>query len=215
MKKTIPSKEIDLIGSKEGLLDEYRALKSEIHNTQGHRLQIISLTIGAFGVIISISAGSVLGSQNATTDMRLLIAIGSSIALYSILISSLIMIISVQQSIQRVGEYIRIFIEPEIAGLNWESRWYKYKAQHKYRGGLRGMGSIYFFLSFLPMLLPGYALSQSIKNWSLVLILIPFLIWSFYLTYDLNTSFSSGWKWARWENYDEADKQSKKKIVLP
>ena len=203
MKKSVLSKETDLVDKKEGLLDEYRALKSEIHNSQGHRLQIISLTVGAFGVIISISAGSVLGSQNTNIDTRLLIAIGSSIALYSILISSLIMILSVQQAIQRVGEYIRIFIEPQVAGLNWETRWYKYKLRYKYRGGLRGMGSIYFFLSFLPVLLPGYALSQNIQNWSFVLILIPFLVWSFYLTYDLNTSFSSGWKWARWENYDE------------
>ena len=202
MKKSKPSQETDLAEERDGLLNEYRALKSELHNAQGQRLQIISLTVGVFGIIISVSAGSVLGSQTNTVDARLLIAIGSSIALYSILIASLIMIISVQQAIQRIGEYIRLFIEPKIPGLNWETRWHDFKRQYTYRVGLRGLGSIYFFLSFLPMLLPGYALSQNAQNWLYVLILIPFFIWSFYLTADLSGSFSSSWKWARWEKYD-------------
>ena len=198
-----PPKEIESAEEREGLLNEYRILRSEIQNTQGQRLQIISLTVGAFGVIISISAGVVIGSQSVTPSARLLVAIGSSIALYAILIPSLIMILSVQQAIHRLGEYIRLFIEPRVVGLNWETRWQKYKLKHKYRRGLRGMGGIYFFLSFLPLMLPAYALSQNIWNWPLVLILIPFLVWSLYLAYDLQAAFSESWKWASWENYDE------------
>lgn len=190
---------------KDGLLEEYRTLRSEILNAQGRRLQTISLTVGAFGVILSVTAGAVLGSDITSPETRLLVSIGGAVALYAVLIPSLIMIISTQQTVQRLGEYIRIFIEPRIPGLNWEHRWYNFKRQRRFKGGLRSTGTIYYFLSLVPLLLPLYAASQNAQNWLLLLILVPFVCWAIYLTYDLQAAISVGWKWSRWDDYKELD----------
>lgn len=185
---------------REEVLEEYRTLRSEILNAQGRRLQTISLTVGALGVVLSISADAVLGANLVTVEERLEVAVGGAIALYAILIPSLIMTMSTQQTIQRLGEYIRIFIEPRVSGLQWEQKWHDFKIRHNYRGGLRGMGGIYYFLSLLPLLLPLYVVSQNPQNWLLSLVLIPFLAWSIYLSYDLQASFSKSWVWARWDD---------------
>jgi hypothetical protein len=147
----------------------------------------------------------VLGSDITSPETRLFVAIGGAVALYAVLIPSLIMIRSTQQTIQRLGEYIRIFIEPRIPGLNWEHQWYNFKRQRRFKGGLRSMGEIYYFLSVVPLLLPLYAASQNIQNWPLLLILIPFVCWAIYLTYDLQAAISAGWNWSHWDDYKEAD----------
>ncbi len=190
---------------KDGLLEEYRTLRSEILNAQGRRLQTISLTVGAFGLILSITAGAVLGSNITSAETRLLVSIGGAVALYAVLIPSLIMLRSTQQTIQRLGEYIRLFIEPRVPGLNWEQQWYNFKRQRRFKGGLRSTGEIYYFLSFVPLLLPLYAVSQNAQNWLLLLWLIPFVGWAIYLTYDLQAAVSAGWKWSRWADDKESD----------
>ena len=183
-----------------GLLAEYNALRSEMHHTQQQRMQLISLTVGAFGVILSVTGGIVLGSEAIDPARRLLVAIGGAIMSYAITIPSLIMMISTQQGVQRLGGYIRIFIEPQVPGLNWQHHWHSLKAQHQFKGGLSGMGGIYYFLSILPLLLPIYAVSQYISGWAATITLIPFITWSIYLSHNLQTA-SRGWERARWEDY--------------
>jgi hypothetical protein len=183
------------------LLAEYESLRNEILGVQTQRMQIISLTVGAIGAVLSIAGGIVLGTEKMDGLRRLLIATGGAVAAYVIIIPSLIMIISAQQSVQRLGEYIRVFIEPLVPGLNWQNRWKNYKAQYQYRGGLRGMGGIYYFLSILALLLPAYALTQYLQGWIVALVLMPFFLWSIYLSYDLQSGRSKGWKWARWDDY--------------
>jgi hypothetical protein len=107
--------------------------------------------------------------------------------------------------VQRLGQYIRFCIEPYVPGLNWESRWHDFKLKRGYRGGLRGMGGIYYFLSPLPWLLPLYAAGQGAPNWPWILILVPLSAWSLYLSYDLHAAVSKGWKWARWEGSASPD----------
>jgi hypothetical protein len=185
-----------------GLLEEYGSLKDEIHNTQGQRMQILSLMIGAFGALLSITGGVVLGAEKLDPIRRLGIAIGGASAIYSILIPCLIMMITTQQTVQRLGEYIRLFIEPMVPGLNWEHHWHNYKRQYEYRGGLRGMGGVYYFLSAIALFLPVYALILYPKGWPAILLLLPLFVWSLYLTYDLQKGVSEEWKWSKWEDYN-------------
>ena len=185
---------------REGLLVEYKTLRDEILNAKGRRLQTVSLTVGAFGVILSIIAGAVFGTNMPTSEMQLTVAVGGGIALCGIVIPSLIMTISLQQTIQRIGDYIRVFIEPRVPGLNWENRWRTHKVQSHLPRGLRGIGGIYYFLSLLPLLLPTYMLAQNVQHWPLVLALIPFTCWSLYLSYDMHAAVSKGWKW-QWESF--------------
>src|ERR1051325_7600761 len=93
------------VKEREGMLIEYQLLRQEIHVAQSQRMQIFSLSVSVFGVILSISAGILLSSAQTLQAPPIIFAVGSGIALYAILIPSLMMIISVQQTIQRIGNY--------------------------------------------------------------------------------------------------------------
>ncbi len=186
-----------------GFLAEYRSLQSEILSSQERRLQTITLTVGILGVILTVSGDAVMGTGTPTSEAKLVVAIGSGIAMYAILIPSLMMVTSLQQTIQRLGEYIRLFIEPCVPGLHWQQRWHDFRQQRQYPGGLRGLGELYYFLSPLPLLLPLYIVSQGAQNWFLIFILVPLIAWSLYLTYDLRAAKSKSWKWARWDDFKE------------
>jgi hypothetical protein len=183
---------------REGLLAEYKTLRDEILVAQGRRLQTVSLTVGIFGVIFSIVANTLLGTNTPIPDTQLAIAIGGGIALYGIVIPGLIMTANLQRSIQRIGSYIRIFIEPRIQGLNWENRLLDYKKQAHLAHGMSGIGGIYFFLSLLPLSFPLYVLSQNNSSWYWALIFVPFTCWSLCLSYDMQAAVSKGWK-GQWQ----------------
>ena len=68
-----------------GLLAEYKTLRDEILAGQARRLQTVQLTYGAFGVILSVIAGAVLGT-GIPANLHLAVAVGGGIALYGILI---------------------------------------------------------------------------------------------------------------------------------
>lgn len=197
---------------RDGLVEEYKTLRDEILSAKGRRLQTISFTVGAVGVILSIIAGAVLGSNASSIETQFVIAIGGAIVLYGILIPSQIMTIHLQQTIQSIGGYIRIFIEPNVPGLNWEKRWNAHKSQNQLPKGLRGIGSIYYFLSLLPLLLPFYILSQNVQNWFLMFVLAPFIFWSLYLSYDMGSAISKGWKW-HWEPDAKKQYLNKKRVT--
>jgi hypothetical protein len=192
------SKNIDS-DEKDGILAEYKTLRDEIISAKGRRLQTVSLTVGAVGAILSIVAGAVLGSDIPSTETRFAVSVGGGIALYGVLIPSQIMTTHLQQTIQRIGGYIRVFIEPRVPGLNWENRWNTHKSQHRLPKGLGGIGGIYYFLSLLPLLLPLYIISLGAQNWFLIFVLVPFIIWSLYLSYDMQAAISKKWKW-QWES---------------
>ncbi len=63
-----------------GLLAEYKTLRDEILAGQARRLQTVQLTYGAFGAILSIIAGAVLGT-GIPANLHLAVAVGGGIAL--------------------------------------------------------------------------------------------------------------------------------------
>ena len=104
-----------------------------------------------------------------------------------------------QQTIQRIGGYIRVSIEPRVPGLNWENAWELRKSQLRLPKGMGGISDIFYFLSALPFLLPLYiVISQGNENWYLVLGLVPFLLWSLWLSIDMKFGISKGWM-PKWE----------------
>lgn len=175
-----------------GLLEEYRALRSEIQNAQERRMQIVSLTVGAIGLMLSISASTALNTSSPVHSREYAVAIGGAIGSYAILIPSLIMLITTQQTIYRLGEYIRLYLEPSIPGMKWESTYFGFRKKHGHRLG--GLPSVYQFLGVLPMLIPAYLLIDNLNNWPLMLIPIAFWIWSLFLTFDLVWGCSKSWK---------------------
>lgn len=195
-----------------GLLEEYKTLRAELISMQGQRLQIVAYTVGALSVILSLFGGVLLRPSDISSNTLYASILGAVVA-YTVLIPSEILMISAQTHIHRIACYISAFIEPKISGLAWETRWSLQVARLKHPGGLRGMSSIYFGLSLLPLLLPSFALSHSLSQWQWVLILLPFLVASFYLAYDLRTARSKKWLSIRWDTIDSIEKEKLVKSV--
>lgn len=196
-----------------GILEEYKTLRDEILNAKSRRMQIISFAIGAFGVILSLIFNTILGSNLTSLEDQLAIAVSGSIILYGIVIPSLIMTISLQQSIHRLGNYIRVFIETKVPGMSWENRWKVHKAKNQLPRGLQGLSAIYLFLSILPLLLPIYILIRNVNNYQIAIVIIPFLFWALYLCYDMGFAKSKGWR-TQWEVDGMGIKESSRKLNL-
>jgi hypothetical protein len=181
------------------MIEEYKTLRDEIISAKGRRLQTTSMTVGAMGVLLSVIASAVLDPNTFTPAIRFIAALAGGIAMYLILIPCQIMNISLQQTIQRIGDYIRTYIEPEIPGLEWETRWADHKKKHRLAHGARGISGIFLFLAFLPWLLPFFSFSYSQKALPLIAIFVFLFCVSIYLGLDMHNALSSGWKW-NWTN---------------
>lgn len=189
------------------MIEEYKTLRDEIISAKGRRLQTTSMTVGAMGVLLSVIASAVLDPNTFTPSIRFIASLAGGIAMYLILIPCQIMNISLQQTIQRIGDYIRIFIEPNIPGLEWETRWADHKKQHRLAHGVRGISGIFLFLAFLPWLLPIIALSYSQKSLPFIAIFVLLFCVSIYLSLDMHNALSSGWKWNWSDKPSSPDKE--------
>jgi Ca2+/Na+ antiporter len=190
-----------------GLLEEYKTLRAELISTQGQRLQIVAYTVGALSVLLSLFGGALLKPSEIPHNAQLFASILGSIVAYAVLIPSEMLMISAQRHIHRIARYIAVFIEPKIPGLAWETRWSLHTYKLKHPGGLRGMSSIYFGLSLLPLLLPIYVLSRSQFQWQWTLILLPFLVVCLYLAYDLRTARSKNWRSTSWDSMSNVERE--------
>jgi len=191
-------------GPRDEELIEYRELRAEIREAQGQRIQIVSITVGAFIAVLTVFLG-VLFDPDTQANNLLAVSIGGNTVLLALLIPSLIMAITTQQSIVRKGNYIRRFIESRLdSGCKWETRLDRVKPDNKVRGRVFGLVGIYLFLIVLSWVLPGYALLRGLafRPWWIVIIPAPLTIWALYLTLDLQIHFSDSWN-LNWNSDEE------------
>lgn len=179
------------------ILEEYHTLRDEILSEQKARLQIISFTIGAYGVILTVMMNAIANSRVGDNNLQLIIFAGVT-TLWALLIPSLMMSISTQQSIQRKGDYIREFIEANIPELRWETIWNNSKAKGLNRlGKVRSRGGLYIFMALLPAIFLVYQWFsfQLPQLWFLlpsILGVVALILGFEYQTYGL---IIKGWGW--------------------
>ena len=196
----------------ESLLHEYDSLRSEILATQSHRFQIVAFTLGIIGVIMAFGGTTLTTLMTTdtsqsdiplsidTTDFLHLFAVGLSLTLYAVIIPSILMARAAQRSVATIGSYLRDQLEPKAPGLNWETNLNNLKISLNIRSGLRGMGGIYFFLSFIPLLFPLYVALSTGGPWFLLFALALFSLWPLWLSWDLHTQCSRTWRITRWDD---------------
>lgn len=187
----------DSAANEPSLLAEYNSLREEMLGYKNRRHMFMSFVVGAFGVILSFGTNLVVRSDLLIPSDKLGIAIGTGMILYGILIPTVIMSLKNEQALERIGKYIRTYIELHVSGLNWEHRYRNHCQQH-YQAGVHGMGTIYLFLTILPLLLPMVGLAHNTRGWPFLFLLVPLFCWSAILSYDMYAAVSKEWKleWA-------------------
>jgi hypothetical protein len=183
----------------QGRLEEYKALRAEILQWQNQRMRVLSLSITAMAGILALFGGALLNSSGNDQSRISLLSIVGSLALYVILIPLEMLLISSHRQVRRIGEYIRVYIESAVPGLQYESRLLKDRDQPKPRYGIRSLGKVCIGLSIVPLVLPVIpTVVFNTTNWTSYLVLLPFLALSLYLAFDLWFAFSSHWKKEHW-----------------
>lgn len=187
----------------EGLIEEYKTLREEIIKAKERRMQSTSMMVTAIGAFLTITATAVFGNNIPTPETRFLVSIGGGIAMYCVLIPCQVMITSLQQTINRIGDYIEIYLESRQRGLNYETIWHTHKKRYKLPKGLHGIGGVFFYLAFLPWLLPAYTFSilpdfnycLTLTAVIVILILLACFVTSIVISIDMRAASSKKWDW--------------------
>ncbi|KPK65393.1 MAG: hypothetical protein AMK73_03110 [Planctomycetes bacterium SM23_32] len=103
----------------EGMLAEYGSLREEIMRRQQARLLILGFTLAGVGAVLGVA----LGSDSSTSPELDHVVFGLTGWGVLLVNGALMLTIYHTQAIERIAAYIRTFIEPEVDGLQWETRW--------------------------------------------------------------------------------------------
>ncbi|GAV24307.1 hypothetical protein ciss_02400 [Carboxydothermus islandicus] len=211
--------------NKSEILEEYRQLRAELHNNQIMRVQLLTYTVGAVMGIVSFVLDKILTKNDIEIGEKMEYLLLSSMIIYLIIIASLLMMRTFQQSVERIGMYIREYIEKELPGLKWETTWFNMKKDMERNMllkkiinfksiGSRGWGPIYFILSIMPVLtisfiifkekLLGHMFNSFYHIGLLILNSILFFI-SIFLTFDLEIHITKDWEWSSIKIIQESD----------
>ena len=172
--------------NKEGILEEYKNLRQEIHQAQNTRIYVLGFTLALVGTLIQ-SSFSEEGFLEIISSWFLL----DCFALVAI-IAALYITVSCTQDIERLAAYIRTNIEIFIDGINWETHLLTIKQSKSgvrrsitksVGGSSKYLASVYFLLSVL------IYLSVLIRNsgLSIKFIIMPtgLFLWIIFLSLSL------------------------------
>ncbi len=100
----------------ESYIEEYKVLRQEILQTQNIQTYVLGFTIAFVGALMqtSLTQGDLLATMSSWFILDSLALIG--------IVSALHISISHTHDIDRMASYIRIYIEPHIEGIKWETR---------------------------------------------------------------------------------------------
>jgi hypothetical protein len=188
--------------TKEGILEEYKNLRQEIHQAQNTRIYVLGFTLALIGTLMQ-SSFSEEGFLEIISNWFLL----DCFALVAI-IAALYITISCTQDIERLATYIRTNIEGCVDGINWETRLLKIRQPkskiHKVitrslGGRSKYLASVYFLLSAL------IYVSILIRNSGMPakFLIMPsgLLLWILFLTFSLYSKrFVMGFSSAEWKD---------------
>jgi hypothetical protein len=114
--------------TRQEMLEEFKALRAEILVHQTHRTTVLGFTMAVCGVAGSVAGGLARESETVDDAVRLnVIASVLSLALVALVVA-LILTSGKTQSIDRLASYIRLFIEPSLPGINWETVWDQHRS---------------------------------------------------------------------------------------
>jgi hypothetical protein len=120
----------------DGVLQEYERLCNDFLQYKRDRLFVLGFTFTAAGAVIGIVAQERVPEQTSITTASLSLIVGLLSFSLLVVLAALVLTARYTEAIERLASYMRVFIEPEVRGLNWETRLRSYrtlKSGRRYR----------------------------------------------------------------------------------
>ncbi len=190
--------------SKFGLMEEYRSLRDEIMKRQEARQLTIGFTVTAVATTTGLSLSGIAPNIEGP-NLFVLALVGLALAL---VVAALLLTIHHTQHIDLMSTYIRHFVESEIPGIRWESRWtlYRKASRSKLSGGGLPMGTskpLAFFYALMTLADFSVLFVTGLYSyWYAISVLSGLALLSLSLSFDLYFRKSRGWK-TRWDLVDQ------------
>jgi hypothetical protein len=165
---------------------------------QEARLAILGFTVAAVGTVI----GLILNKSSNNNDFYFNFAL--TISALALVITSLFLTVHHTQQIDIISSYIRKYIEPNVCGILWETRWTKYreilKSTPKSIGLPLGTSKpLAFYYGFLTLSIYTVSFVTKIYCYWFTIGLISLLVFvSLACSVDLYWRITKGWK-INWE----------------
>ncbi len=185
-------------------LEEYRSLRQEIMSRQNARLLILGFTVTAIGTII----GLALQEEISLSDGLNHYAFALMTFAIVLIIAALVLTIHHTQQIDVIGAYIRKFIEPKVAGLEWQTRWTRYRESKRSTpeaGGLPLGTSKPLALYYAFLTISSHSVTFVIGlyyHWGAFTLVSILALCSLACSYDLYKRKTKGWR-INWDVLDE------------
>lgn len=178
------------------ILEEYKSLREEIMRRQDARLLILGFTVAAIGTIVGLALRDAPQTVQGL-NYNALALISFALAL---IIAALLLTIQHTQLINCISGYIREFIEPELGGLGWETRWNRLRQlaranPKRITTPLVASKPLAAYYCFLTIVTYAMAFVVGLQYYRLALALVSCLaIGACICAYDLYKQKTKGWR---------------------
>jgi hypothetical protein len=186
------------------LIEEYKLLREEIMRRQYARLVVLGFTVAGIGTVI----GLTLGNNSVAVQGLNYYALALISFALAMLTAALLLTIHHTQQIDIISAYIRKYIEPKVSGIQWESRWTRYRESMHSNPKACGLPlgtskPLAFYYGFLTAAVYSVSFVTGLHNYLPALTVVSILaIISLACSFDLYKRKTKGWK----INWDVIDK---------
>lgn len=191
-----------------GLVEEYKSLREEIMRRQDARLFVLGFTVTGIGTVM----GLTLNGNSLTTQGLNYFALALLSFALVMLIAALLLTIDHTQQIDVISAYISIFIEPNVKGIHWESRWADYRRNQRLNPKSNGLPlgtskplAMYYACLTLAVYFVSFVTGLE-HYWPAISLLSALVVFSLTCSLDLYRRKTRGWKLT----WDQVAKQRRK-----
>lgn len=186
------------------IVEEYKSLRQEIMKRQSARQVVLGFTVTGVGAVIKATLGHDLTPLQGFHWYALALI---SFALV-IIIAALLLTIHHTQQIDVISGYIRKFIEPNVKGLRWESRWTRYResVRSRRKGSSLPLGTSKPLALFYSCLIVGIFslcfVTGLHRSLAALCWLVGLMLFSLSLSANLYLRRTKGWK-TKWDEVEK------------
>ena len=186
-----PKVAVDAEDQLRGVLAEWQSIREELRQRYTWNLQAMGFVIAGVVALLAYGTASIV---NADPDSRRWFTLTASISGLAVLIAGIIFTAANFQSVARNAAYIRIFLEGEHPGLNWETRLHRFRTLSGHQLGRTEVIGMMYLLVAIAILSASLVGLVVYEGWYLFPMPAAMFAVALYLVRDMYYQASRRWR---------------------